>query len=156
MGAPDSEKPTTLEELRALKRRFDRTGNWLVGLYLPVVLFLLVVCPVLVFTIPENRVPWLLRPLWDPVTLILLLGLAFTLVVRFSPLGRRTIPLLPLSRAVNAFFMADSSLKKWERTGKTKFLRRSHKMLSLCGDHLEAVPEFQDLKSKIEDAIRMK
>jgi hypothetical protein len=150
------DKPTNMEEVRRLKRGFDRTGNLLLALYLPVVILLVVVCPILTFMVPANSIPTIFRPLWHPVPLIFLFGFLFTLMVRFSPLGRRTVPLLPLSRAINAFFLADASFKRWQKTTKRKYLLKSQQMLALCEEHLEAVPEFRNLRAAIEGASKDK
>lgn len=148
-----AENPKTLEEMRCLQRRFDRLGNIGVALYLPMIIILAVVCPVLALTVPATHVPWVLRPLWHPIPLIFLLGIPFVLIVRFSPLGRRVAPLAPLSRAINAFFLAETNYKKWEETGKKRHLIKSQQFLGLCRQYLDDVPEFQELKKSINVAM---
>jgi len=68
-------------------------------------------------------------------------------------LGRKVAPQVPMSRAINAFFLAEANYKQWEETGKRKYLVKSQQFLGLCRDYLNEVPEYQDLKKSINVAM---
>jgi len=148
---PDT--PRTLEEVKALKRKFERMGNIGVALFLPAVVASVVAAPILCFTVPIDNLPRLLRPLWHPIPLIVLFLLGYWVLIRISPLGRKVAPQVPMSRAINAFFLAEANYKQWEETGKRKYLVKSQQFLGLCRDYLNEVPEYQDLKKSINVAM---
>jgi len=141
--------PENNESYDTLKREVLRAGRIVAVLWIA---YWSVAC-IAIFTLPfyigQERVPGLLRPLWNSQSLVFVLMVPFIVILRFSRFGRRTIANIPLENAVLSFEKAQKEYKLWQQRQDKRHLKRSHDFILGGQEQLQRVPKFQDWREKI-------
>ena len=141
---PDKIKSTA--ELNAWRKEYKTFINTMAALWLPFVIVASLYAFVLPGSIPVGKLPSLLRPIWNPVAIILCLGALYLLLIRFSPYGRNyTSNKQPFISAVLSFDQAQKQYNQWRRHSNRRDLLKAFKLARAAEPIMGDLSEFQNL-----------
>lgn len=139
----------TDEAYEAAKREVIWASRATALLWLGYWMFACIAIFALPFYIAQESLPPVIRPIWNPQALVLVLMIPFILLLRFSPFGRRAVANIPLANAVLTFERAIKEYAKWQQKRNPVNLKRSYKYILGAQERLEGVPKFSKWKSTI-------
>lgn len=137
--------PKTQEDVERMKRQLDNWGRLYAALWVSGMILILVFS----FMFSSHHIPGPLQPFWNPAILVIVFGIPFGFLLRASPLGKKMRPHLPLSHAINAYYLARKAYAKWlAERDKRQLIRAAH-FIKHAEEYLSAVPEFRQFKEEV-------
>lgn len=106
----------------------------------------LAICgPILLWVLPPEKLPAMIRPFWNIYTVVPLLGSPI-LLLRWTRLGREARSYRGIGRAINSFERAKVCYENWEQAHRRRDLRQCVEYMKLAEPYLHEVPRFKALQ----------
>lgn len=128
---------------------FNKSLRTMAVIYIPTLMVIAIFAIVLPFNIPAERLPLLIRPLWNTYGLLFGLGIICILILRITPFGRNYQKHVPLIKAVKAYDRTISQYERWQKKRNLQALINANECLRTSYEQLKEVPEYAELRQKV-------
>jgi hypothetical protein len=146
--------PTTDEEFDTIRTAFKANQSDVGCLIVLWACVLGVLVTVLPWSISATKLPTLLRPLWNPYPLILIIGGVLWALLALTPMARQSRRYKGIGRAINSFDRAEGYFSKWQQTRKRRCLQECKEHVKMAQPWLKDVPRFAQFAEQLERVLK--